>query len=62
MASSFAAIGGGIGGAVVLLGVILFLCLCAFRNRDNANKNSDSASSDPSAVGNVEKNIINSLQ
>ncbi|XP_033508180.1 proline-rich receptor-like protein kinase PERK3 isoform X1 [Nicotiana tomentosiformis] len=54
MASSFAAIGGGIGGAVVLLGVIFFLCFCAFRNRKNSNKNSDSASSDPSAVVTME--------
>nr|XP_009770679.1 PREDICTED: proline-rich receptor-like protein kinase PERK3 isoform X2 [Nicotiana sylvestris]XP_016464614.1 PREDICTED: proline-rich receptor-like protein kinase PERK3 isoform X2 [Nicotiana tabacum] len=54
MASSFTAIGGGIGGAVVLLGVIFFLCFCAFRNWKNSNKNSDGASSDPSAVVTME--------
>ncbi|KAJ8565968.1 hypothetical protein K7X08_008544 [Anisodus acutangulus] len=54
MASSFAAIAGGIGGAVLLLGVIFFVCFRTFRNRKNSNKNSDSASSDPSAVVSVE--------
>lgn len=54
MASSFAAIAGGVGGAVVLLGVIFFVCFRAFRNRKYSNRNSDSASSDPSAVVSVE--------
>ncbi|KAK4379992.1 hypothetical protein RND71_001854 [Anisodus tanguticus] len=54
MASSLAAIAGGIGGAVLLLGVIFFVCFRAFRNRKNSNKNSDSASSDPSPVVSVE--------
>ncbi|XP_059280635.1 proline-rich receptor-like protein kinase PERK3 isoform X2 [Lycium barbarum] len=50
MASSFVPIAGGIGGAVLLLGVICFVCFRAYRSRKNSNKNSDSASSDPSAV------------
>lgn len=56
MASSVAAVAGGIGGVVVvLLGVIFFVC---FRGRKYSNRNSDSASSDPSAVGNVVKIMI----
>lgn len=55
MASSFAAIAGGIGGVVVVfLGVIFFVCFRSFRGRKYSNRNSDSASSDPSAVVSVE--------
>lgn len=54
MASSLAAIAGGIGGVLVLLGVIFCICFRAFRKRKYSNRNSDSTSSDPSAVVSVE--------
>ncbi|CAA3010969.1 serine threonine- kinase [Olea europaea subsp. europaea] len=51
MASSLAAIIGGIGGALALIGtVILLTWLCMLQCRKFSNKNSDTASSDPSAV------------
>ncbi|XP_022865840.1 proline-rich receptor-like protein kinase PERK13 isoform X2 [Olea europaea var. sylvestris] len=51
MASSFAAIIGSVGGAFALLGtVILLTWLCVLQCRKFSNKNSDTASSDPSAV------------
>ncbi|XP_019175057.1 PREDICTED: putative serine/threonine-protein kinase isoform X2 [Ipomoea nil] len=48
-ASSFAAIAGGIGGALVLMGVIILVCFCMFHYKRYSNRNSDTASSDPSA-------------
>ncbi|KAI3469420.1 hypothetical protein Pfo_026083 [Paulownia fortunei] len=54
MASSFAAIIGGIGGAVTLLGLVtLLVCFLMFQFRKFPNKDSETGSSDPSAV--VEK-------
>ncbi|KAL2464037.1 Protein kinase superfamily protein [Forsythia ovata] len=51
MASSFAAIIGGVGGALTLLGTVIFLTwLCMLQRKKFSNNNSDTASSDPSAV------------
>nr|GMD70161.1 proline-rich receptor-like protein kinase PERK3 isoform X1 [Ipomoea batatas] len=50
MESSVAAVAGGVGGALVLLGVILLVCFCMFHYKRYSNRNSDTASSDPSAV------------
>lgn len=54
MGTSFAAIVGGLGGGLVILFIIiLFLCFLKSQCKELSNKNSDSGSSAPSAVGNT---------
>ncbi|CAH9071795.1 unnamed protein product [Cuscuta europaea] len=50
MAIPIAAVAGGIGGALLLLGVIITYCFCMHHCKNSSNRNSDSASSDPPAV------------
>ncbi|KAG5559935.1 hypothetical protein RHGRI_003282 [Rhododendron griersonianum] len=50
MSSSLAAIVGGVGGAIALAIVMGFGCYCCLKHSNSSNRNSESGSSDPSAV------------
>ncbi|XP_058203238.1 leucine-rich repeat receptor protein kinase HPCA1-like [Rhododendron vialii] len=50
MSSSLAAIVGGVGGAIALAIVMGFGCYCFLKHSNSSNRNSESGSSDPSAV------------
>lgn len=53
MSSSLAAIVGGVGGAIALAIVMGFGCYCFLKHSNKSNRNSESGSSDPAAVGKV---------
>ena len=58
MSRSFAVILGGTGGAVVLLGILIgVVWFYMLQRRKHSNKNSDTGSSDPSAIGRLDQKL-----
>ena len=58
MSNSFAAIVGGAGGVIAILAIVIgFVHYCMLRHKNLSNRNSDTGSSDPSAVGKFHQTV-----